>query len=109
VGIVQPQLVSAASTQYVFVRVDQVESGLRQDPTADTVELGFVVGSTAPASWVTADWETDATGLVPIYRARCLIGPDGAVTLPPGIYGVWVRVTASPEKPVLAAGPLRIV
>lgn len=53
-----------------------------------------------PSDWRSALWD-GAT-------ARLLIGPGGTLELPDGTYRVWVRVTASPEIPVIRSGLLEI-
>jgi hypothetical protein len=69
----------------------------------EPVEIAVVpAGTEEPAEddWLPAVW---ASG-----QARILIGPGGDVELADGVYEVWVRVTASPEVPVLKSGLLRI-
>lgn len=47
--------------------------------------------------WETAEWSGDDVII--------LVGPGGAFTLTKGVrYEVWVRITASPEIPVLRPG-----
>lgn len=102
--------ISAASLEYVRVPVAAQSSGIAVNPTADVVQLAFMSGRTNPATgdWKAASWDTDVTTVPPTYRARCLVGPGGAVTLSPGTYLVWVKVTDSPEMPVKPAGPLKV-
>ena len=67
------------------------------------VEIALVASGTTPA---TGDW-TDADawdGTI----AKLLIGPGGTVELAAGTYRVWVRVTATPEIPVIESGLVRI-
>jgi hypothetical protein len=54
--------------------------------------------------WKTAEWVSGATA------ARILIGPGSPDIgqLGEGIYVPWVKVTASPEVPVLEGLPFRI-
>lgn len=101
---------SVDSLEYVLVPVSLKESGLLIDPTSDTVSLAFTAEGVAPVTgdWQTGTWETDATTTPDTYSARCLVGPNGDVTLAVGVYDVWVRVTDSPEVPVRKAGNLRI-
>jgi hypothetical protein len=104
--------ISAASKQYVRVVVAAKVAGQSIDPTGDAVAMAFLSNSAAPASgdWKTASWDAaDTTSAVPVYRARCLVGPGGDTTLTPGIWTVWVKVTDNPEVPVLSCGPLKVV
>lgn len=101
----------ATSLEYVRTRVDVTDdTGAAVDPTSDPVAMAFTANGADPVSgdWKTASWTTDATGARPVYRARCLVGPAGTVTLTAGLYAVWVRITDSPEIPVIPAGYLRI-
>jgi hypothetical protein len=53
---------------------------------------------------VTTDWKTAAWSGG---SAILLVGPGTAVPLTVGVsYSVWVRVTSSPEIPVMRAGSL---
>ena len=53
------------------------------------------------ADWHNADvW--DGT------TAKLLIGPGGTLELDDGVYRVWVRVTATPEIPVIRSGLLEV-
>ena len=71
---------------------------------AQPVELAVIdsgVEEPAEDDWMPAD-EWDGT------TAKLLIGPDGTLELEDGTYRVWVRVTATPEIPVIRSGLLRI-
>lgn len=69
-----------------------------------TVEMAILPDGQDPASgdWKTATWFAT--------NASLLVGPDapfGALTK--GVtYGVWVRITSLPEKPVLGPYDLHI-
>jgi hypothetical protein len=39
---------------------------------------------------------------------RLLVGPGGDVTLAPGTYQSWIRLTANPERPVRRPGVVTI-
>lgn len=71
--------------------------------TLDTqpVQVAFVTPSSATpsdaTSWVDAEWEGTA-GTTRTWRV--LIGPGTSSPLPAGAYGVWVRITDTPEVPV---------
>jgi hypothetical protein len=103
--------ISTASLEYVRVPVRATSSGAAVNPTGDTVHMAFVDGSAAPVSgdWKTASWDTDAVSPPAVYRAQCLVGPGGTVTLAAGTYAVWVKVTDSPEIAVKRAGHIRVV
>ena len=97
--------ISTLDLQYVPAEVVLRDSGTTPNISTDTVQMAFPVASVQPAGgdWKAATWETDATGDPPRYLARCLVGPAGTVTLAAGLYDVWVKVTHSPELPVLKA------
>lgn len=101
----------ATSLEYVRVPVRGTAAGAVVDPTGSTVALAFIRGAAAPSSgdWKSATWDTDIGTVPTTYRAQCLVGPGGAVTLAAGTYRVWVRVTDSAETPVKAAGHLTVV
>ena len=95
-GSVQP--ISVASLQYVEVPVPISP----HDPTADVVKMGFLPEGTAgvPATWYTASWAVGAN----VPTVLCLVGPSpGVVTMVPGIFQPYLKITDSPEVPVLAA------
>lgn len=95
--------VDALSLQYVKVPISAEEEGVPIDPTAGTVTMAFLATGTKPdtGDWKTADWETDATRTPARYKARCLVGPGGTVTLAAGTYVVWWKITGiTPEVPI---------
>ena len=103
--------ISALSLIYVRVPVQATKAGVQYNPTADSVVMAFVPVGTVPASgdWKAATWEVEnATAQVPTYNARCLVGPGGTVQLAQGSYVVWVKVTDSPEIPVLQSDALTV-
>lgn len=101
----------ASSLEYVRVPMAAEKLGAAYDPTADTVVMAFIAGPAAPTSgdWKTASWDTDSSAYPPTYRAQCLVGPGGTVTLAAGTYVVWVKVSDSPEVPVKRAGQIKVV
>lgn len=105
--------ISTASLAYVRVRVVVTKAGAVYDPTGDTVGMAFLQAGATPTSgdFKTATWETDnaSTPGTPAYRAMCLVGPGGTVALTAGTYMTWVRVTDSPEVPVLRTGVLKVI
>jgi|GEM_PF-4595205 hypothetical protein len=60
-----------------------------------------------PAGWKTAQWGTDDDGQT---VAQILIGPgsDFDLSIAPGTYVPYVRITASPEIPVIEGRPVKI-
>jgi hypothetical protein len=98
-------ILSSLSSEFVKVPVRAEENGAVVNPTADVVELAFAPGLTEPAgtAWNVAEWETAGAD----YFARIVVGPLGVV-LAEGDWGVWVRVTDTPERPVHRAGTLTI-
>ncbi len=93
------------SLEYVPVPVRALVNGAPYDPTADVVEMAFIPTSQAypvDSDWNAATWETSGVAAGTEYLAVCLVGP-GAVELPAGVYSVFVRVTDSPEVPVVKA------
>lgn len=103
--------ISTASLEYVRVQVSAREAGAAVDPTGSTVTMAFLLTDTAPVSgdWKTASWDTDATTTPDTYRAQCLVGSGGAVTLTAGTYRVWLKITDSPETPIKPAGYLKVI
>jgi hypothetical protein len=97
----------ALSEQYVKVPVRAVVDGAPYDPTGDPVELAIVPHGTEPAGgdWHAGSWETTVTGL---FSARVLVGPSSGLVLAAGYYTVFVKITGSPEIPVLESGTLRV-
>ena len=101
---------SALSLQYVQAAVTATVAGAAYNPTADTVQFAFTANGVQPG---TSDWKTgswDGTNPRPngSYVAQCLVGPGGAIALTTGTYTVWIKVTDSPEIPVINVGLLKI-
>lgn len=101
-------IISAASVEYVRARVrdqwaDAALSGL-------TVEVAFVAsGAPDEDDWVAASWNgTQVVGGETFYVVRVLVGPGADADPGEGDWQMWVRVTASPQVPVLPAGVLRV-
>jgi hypothetical protein len=100
---------SALSTQYVQVRVQAVSPDGVYDPTSDTVAFAFTSASPpfgAPSEWIPGSW---ATYPGPQYWAQVLVGPVGGdITLAYGTWLGWLKITGSPEVPVLQPFQLQI-
>jgi hypothetical protein len=100
-----------ASTSTIYWRthvISLTEQDLPQDPTALPVSVGFsLAGDAASAAYTSATWITlTNTAISPQYRARVLVS-SGQLAV--GIYTVYVKITSSPEIPVLPAGQIRVV
>jgi hypothetical protein len=99
---------SVLSTQMVQVQI-AISSPDNYDPTANTVQFAFTPETypeTSPVTWYSASWITFPG---PQYWAQCLVGPaNDGVELAIGLYQVWVKITDSPEVPVLQQVYLQI-
>jgi hypothetical protein len=99
-------IIASSSTIYVNVPVQATVAGQPYNPTADTVQMAFVAGPAQPVTFYAGNWVTTVQGT---YIARCLVGPaNSGVVLAPGLYACWVKVTDSPEVPVLPAGTIQV-
>lgn len=94
--------VSSLSKQYVTVPVSEVITG--GNPTSDVVALSFPAAGQEPSAYVSGQWLTEGG----IYYAQALVGPGTSANLAVGFYDVYVKVTDSPEIPVLKSGLLEI-
>jgi hypothetical protein len=76
------------------------------DPTVFAVRVAVLPDGERPEAgdWHTAEWVT----IDGIPHASLLVGPDGVVQLVPGVFRVWVEITAPPEKPVVASPRFQI-
>jgi hypothetical protein len=102
---------SHLSTQYVLVPVAASKLGTSYNPAGDTVQFAFMPTATqvpGNSDWVSGSWETDTASLLYPYTAKCLVGPAGTITLGLGTYVMYLRISDSPEIPVLLAGQLQI-
>ena len=99
---------SRLSTEYVQVQVTFTVDGVSANPTGDAVQMAFMQGGAIPANtdWHSATWHTSGS----TYFAQCLVGPaNGGISLNPGNYNVWLKVTDSPEIPVWSPDRLAIL
>lgn len=110
-GSVRVLTCSVLDLQYRRVPVVARSAGVIVDPTGDTVVMAFTAPDVDPivGDWKTASWEADATTTPTTYFARCLVGPNGTIALAAGTYDIYVKVTDSPEIPVMKAGNLQVV
>lgn len=102
---------SSASLQYITVPMNVTKAGVPHDPTGDVVQFAFLLnisGTPALADWVSGSWDTYDNYNYP-FVAKCLVGPGGTTTLTAGTYVIWLKITDSPEIPVLIAGQLQII
>jgi hypothetical protein len=99
VSVAVPQI-PAESVEYLKVPISTYPAGT--DLSDLPVELAVVPDGETPDS---GDWET---GLWIGTNAAVLIGTGGLV-LTPGTYDVWVRITATPETPLLQPGSIHII
>jgi hypothetical protein len=103
---------SSLSTVYVQVPVEATVNGISDyNPTGDPVLLAFLPPGTNPgvSDWKPGSWQSVAATSGTVFLAQCLIGPGtGGVTLTPGTYRIWVKVTDNPEIPVDDVGILQI-
>jgi hypothetical protein len=100
---------SVLSTQYVQIPITVESPSGTYSPVLDSVQFAFpplTYPPTSPATWYTGSW---ATFPGPSYRAQCLIGPgNGGVALAIGSYQIVVKISDSPEIPVLYTSTLEI-
>ncbi len=93
------------SKDFVRVPVTAKEAGVVVNPTALVVQFSLSQGE--PGAFTAGAWETDATTVpAPTYFARILVGGTGTgatIEKAKGKYRVFVKVTGSPEIPVLEA------
>lgn len=93
--------IPSTSVEYVKARVEGDYT------TAMTVHMAVVTADSEPVSgdWKTAAWD----GVDGAADAKILIGTGTLIgALTEGLYGVWAKVTATPELPVINAGLIRI-
>lgn len=104
--------ISTQSTSYIEVPVTNTEG---VDPTSDNVFFAFVGPftntsiaaenpPTSSTTWYEGSWGPDDGSP---WTARILVGPvGGSLTLAVGAYQLWVKISASPETPILWSGPV---
>lgn len=99
--------ISSLSTEYVHVVITVVDLTNPVDVSTSTAELAFPFGAANPAD---GDWVPALlSGSSPRLVAKVLIGPRSSLVLAGGrTYGVWLRLTDSPEQPVYQAGTLSV-
>ena len=100
---------SHLSTQYVLIPVSATKNGSSYNPTSDTVQFAFAPTPTyvpQNSDWVSGSWITNSSNILYPYSAQCLVGPGGTTSLGLGTYQIYIKISDSPETPVLVAGQL---
>jgi hypothetical protein len=95
----------------IYLPVTATLLGLPYNPTGDTVQFAFMPTPTQvpqPSDLVAGAWETWTTDVLYPYRAKCLVGPGGTISLGIGTYIVYVKITDNPEVPFDPVGQLQI-
>lgn len=89
--------IPSTSVQYVQMRVDTTT-----DPTGLLVSMAVTPRGTEPTA---GDFRTAAWTAGTPYKAQVLIGTaaSGIGVLTEGTYQVWVKVTSTPEIPVMCS------
>ena len=104
--------ISHLSLQYVGIPVKTVTlTGAAYNPTSDTVQMAFMPQATqfpGNSDWQAAIWATLPGNVIYPYAAYCLVGPGGTVNPGMGTYVMYLKITDSPEIPVLVPGYLEI-
>lgn len=86
--------IPSLSVEYVHATIDGPSNKTTYDPEMAVLPEGQDPDS---GDWQTAEWSGD--------DVICLVGPGTDIELTRGVrYEVWVRITASPEIPVLRPG-----
>lgn len=96
--------IASTTDEYIKVALTQW-APTTVDPTTLDVELAVITGGSDPleADWVTAAWVTEDD----VVKAQALWSDLVAVPAARTSYTVWMRVTATPEVPVLHSGTLQ--
>lgn len=94
---------SVLSTQYIQVPVT-VRSPSGYDPTGDDIAFAFMPQTYPQVQPGSGDWKAGSwtTFAGPSYWAQVLVGPaNGGIALAVGTYLGFVKISDSPEVPVL--------
>ncbi|MFI1535567.1 hypothetical protein [Streptomyces anandii] len=98
------------SREYVQAEVAVTVQGQPYNPTGDVVEFAFTAIGGRPSTWYPGGW--DGTQPIPgtnAYRAQVLVGPaSGGPILAAGRYAMFIRITDTPEQPVIPVGQLTV-
>lgn len=104
------QSIDRDSREYVGAEVAVTVQGRPYDPTSDPVQFAFTAIGGRPVTWYDGGWDgNDPIPGTTAYRAQVLVGPgsDGP-TLTKGKYALYIRITDSPEQPVIPVGQLTV-
>lgn len=88
--------IPSTSKQYIGIPV----SGANNTMPVEIAIIAATAEEPAAGDWKTAVWDGSS--------AKILIGPGTSLALADGTYRAWVRVTATPEIPVIRSGRLQI-
>jgi hypothetical protein len=102
---------SHLSTEYILIPVAATKNGAAYNPTADAVQFAFMATATQVpqvSDWQSGTWDTTSGNPIYPYNAKCLVGPTGTINLGIGTYVIYIKITDSPEIPVLVGGQLQI-
>lgn len=102
--------ISSQSKQYLHSVVSaQTPAGTTIDPSSDAVDLAVLATGTPPdgtTTWTAGTWTAGADST---HVAQLIVGPGSTFgTLDPGTYDVYVRITDSPEVPVLFSHTIEV-
>ena len=97
---------ASGSLEFVNATVKATDAGVPADISGTLVAFAFARRDEEPATWNPGQWASTTPLPGGAYTARCLVGPGGAITLTPATYTVWVKITDSPEIPVINCGQL---
>ncbi|MDT0435617.1 MULTISPECIES: hypothetical protein [Streptomyces] len=104
------QTIDRDSREYIGAEVTVTSQGQPYNPTVDVVEFAFTAVGGRPTTWYTGGW--DGTNPIPgtnTYRAQVLVGPGSpGPVLSRGRYAVFIRITDTPEQPVIPLGQLTV-
>ncbi|MER7968096.1 hypothetical protein ABTX35_03615 [Streptomyces sp. NPDC096080] len=104
------QTIDRDSREYIGAEVTVTSQGQPYNPTVDVVEFAFTAVGGRPTTWYTGGW--DGTNPIPgtnTYRAQVLVGPGSSgPVLSRGRYAVFIRITDTPEQPVIPLGQLTV-
>lgn len=103
---------SSLALKYVLIPVSDKKLGVTANPTSDVVQFAFMPTQTQKpqnTDWVNGSWDDySAVDVIFPWRAKCLVGPGGAITLGIGTYIIWLKIFDNPEIPADIVGQLEI-
>lgn len=91
------------SNDYVLLPLTEWSSEVA-DPTTLPVSIAIVAPGTdpAPGDYVSGSWTTEGG----VHKARVLWQSAVPAAAAHTVYAAWLKITSSPETPVLYAGPI---